>query len=155
MPKPVILAAVLIDGVLHAVWNRDMVVSVDNLFAAFNDPGEDGTTSMVVEMLAVILDVTAAGNLGIKRNDNQSPPDTIIGRTDAREVVGIKDQGVAGLEGKWILILLFCKDIVGRAELFDGGVIEPCSFLHLGSDKKPLAFDLSHFRFDVAAAAYR
>lgn len=63
-----------------------MVVSIDNLLAAFDDPGEDRPASIVIEILAVILDVAATGDLGIKRNNDESPPDTIIGCTDARQM---------------------------------------------------------------------
>lgn len=154
MPEPVILATVIIDGILHAGRNRDVVVSIDNLLADFDDPGEDRAASIVIEILTVILDVAAAGDLGIKRDNDQSPPDTIIGCTDARQVVGIQHQCVAGLEGKRILVLLLSKDIIGRAELFDGRIIEPCTFLHLGNNEKPLPLDLCHFRFDVSATTY-
>ena len=68
MPEPVILATVIIDGILHAGRNRDVVVSIDNLLAAFDDPGEDRAASIVIEILTVILDVATAGDLGIKRN---------------------------------------------------------------------------------------
>lgn len=56
------------------------------------------------------------------------------------------------LEGKRILVFLLRKDIICRAELLDGRVVEPCTFLHLGSNKKSLALNLGHFRFDVSAA---
>ena len=154
VPKLVILATIIIDGILYASWNRDMVICIDDFLAAFDDPGEDRAASIVVEILAVILDVAAVGDLGIKRNDDESPSDTIIGCTDTRQVVGIEHQRVAGLEGKWILIFLLCKDIIGRAELLDGRVIKPCTFLHLCSNEKSLPLDLGHFRFDVSATTY-
>ena len=68
-------------------------------------------------------------------------------------MVRIQHQRVAGLEGKRVFILFLRKHIVRRAELLDGGVVEPCAFLHFRSDQQAFTFDLSHFRFDVSAAA--
>ena len=68
-------------------------------------------------------------------------------------MIRIEHQRVAGLEGKRIFILFLCEHIIRGAELLDGGVVESCTFLHFRSDQKAFAFDLSHFRLDVSAAA--
>ena len=91
--------------------------------------------------------------LGIERDDDEPSPDTIIGCADARQMVGVKHQRVARLEGKRVLVLLFCKDIVGGAELLDGRVVQSGTLLHLCCNEQTLALDLSHFRLDVAAAS--
>ena len=52
------------------------------------------------------------------------------------------NQRVAGLEGKRVFILFLRKYIIRRAELLDGGVVEPCTFLHFRSDQQAFAFDL-------------
>ena len=49
--------------------------------------------------------------------------DTIIGRTDTRQVVGVQNQRVTRLEGERVLILFLRKHIVGGAELLDCGVV--------------------------------
>ena len=68
-------------------------------------------------------------------------------------MIGVKHQRVAGLEGERVLVLLFREHVVRGAELFDGGVVESGTFLHLSCNKKPFAFDLRHFRLDVSAAS--
>ena len=60
---------------------------------------------------------------------------------------------MAGLEGERVLVFLFCEDIIGGAELLDGGIVQTSTFLHLGSNEESFTLDLSHFRFDVSAAS--
>ena len=68
-------------------------------------------------------------------------------------MVGVKHQSVAGLEGERVLIFLLCKDIIGGAELLDGGIVQTSTFLHLGSNEESFTFDLRHFWFDVSTAS--
>ena len=62
---------------------------------------------------------------------------------------------MAGREGKRIFVLFLCEHIVRGAELLDGGVVEPCAFLHLRSDEQALALGLGQLRLDVPPAADR
>lgn len=104
-------------------------------------------------MLAVIFNVALALNLGIEWDDDKAMPDAIIGCTDAGQMIGVQHKGMAGLEGERVFVLFLCKDVIGGAELFDGGIVQAGTFLHLGSNQKALALDLSHFGLDVSAAA--
>jgi len=78
MPEPVILTAVFIDGFRHTVGNWNLVVECDYFLCTFNDPSQNAFTSVFIQILAIILDVGIAFNLGTKRNDNKPAPDTII-----------------------------------------------------------------------------
>ena len=60
---------------------------------------------------------------------------------------------MAGLEGKRVFILFLREHIVRGAELLDRRIVEASAFLHFRSDQQAFAFDLSHFRLDVSAAA--
>ena len=68
-------------------------------------------------------------------------------------MVGVKHQCVAGLKRERILVFLLCKDIIGGAELLNGGIVQTSTFLHFGCDEESFSFDLSHFRFNVSAAS--
>ena len=77
--KPVVLTAVFIDSFLHAIRHGNLVIRLDDLFGTFDDPRQNATASVVVKVLAIILDVAAAGNLGVERDDDKSSPDVVIG----------------------------------------------------------------------------
>ena len=64
-------------------------------------------------------------------------------------MVGIEHQCVAGLEGERVLVFLFCKDIIGGAELFDGGIVQTSTFLHLAAMRSllPLISAISGLMF--------
>lgn len=123
MAEPVILIAIFIDGLLDASGNRNLVVQLDDLFGTFDDPRQNAFTGIIKQVLTVIFDVALAGDFRIEWNDDQTTPDTIIGRTDTRQVVGVQNQRVTRLEGERILILFLRKYIVGGTELLDGGVV--------------------------------
>ena len=123
-------------------FNRDLIES-----AAFSG-GIRATTAE-----GTSSDVALAGDFRIERNDDQTTPDTIVGRTDARQVVGIQNQRVTRLEGEWVLIFFLHKHIICRAELLHGGVVQAGAFLHFRCNEQTLAFDFSHFRLDISAAS--
>ena len=60
---------------------------------------------------------------------------------------------MARREAEGVLVFLFRKDIVHGTELLDGGIVQPCAFLHFGSNEQTLALDLSHLRLHIAAAS--
>jgi hypothetical protein len=152
MSEPVVLAAVFLDGLRHAVRDRNLVAQRDDLFGTFDDPCQNAFSGIFIQVLAVILDVALALILalnGITMSLRQIPSSD----ADARQMVGVQHQRVAGLEGERVFVLLLREHIIRGAELLDGGIVEPCTFLHFGSDQKALALDLRHFRLDVPAAA--
>ena len=153
MAEPVILSTIFIDGLLDASGNRNLVVQLDDLFSTFDDPRQNAFTGIIKQVLTVIFDVALAGDFRIERNDDQATPDTIIGRTDTRQVVGVQHQRVARLEGERVFILFLRKHIIGGAELLDGGIVQAGAFLHFCCNEQTLAFDLGHFRFDISAAS--
>ena len=55
--EPVILTAVIIDGFLHGIRNRELVAQVDDLLGAFDDPGKNALASVLVEVVTVVLDL--------------------------------------------------------------------------------------------------
>ena len=154
MAEPVILAAVFVDCFLYALRHRDLVFQLDDLLGTFDDPRQNAFASVVIQVLAVILDVAFAGDLRTERDHDQPAPDPVVRSADPRQMIRIEHQRVAGLEGERVLILLFREHIVRGAELLDRGVVQPRAFLHLSSDQEPLALDLGHFRLDVPAAAH-
>ena len=76
--QPVILAAVFVDGLLYALRYRDPVFQLNDLLRTLDDPGEYALASVVIQVLAVILDVALAGDLGAERDHDQPAPDTVI-----------------------------------------------------------------------------
>lgn len=155
MPEPVILASVFVDCLLHTGGQRNLVILLDDLFGTLDNPRENAVTGIGIQVLTVILDVALALNLGIERDDDKATPDAIVGCADAGQMVGVQHKGVAGLEGERVFVLFLRKNVISGAELLDGGIIQTGTFLHLSSNQKTLALDLSHFRLDVSAAADR
>ena len=109
MSEPVVLAAIFIDGLRHAVRYRNLVVQRDDFFGSFDDPCQYAFTGIFIQVLTVIFDVGFALDLGVERNHDKPAPDTIIGGGDAGQVVCIQHQRVAGLEGKRVFILFLRK----------------------------------------------
>lgn len=72
--EPVVLAPVFVDGRLYAGRDRNLVVQVDDLFGTLDDPRQYAFPSIVIEVLAVVLDVALAGNLGVERDDDEPTP---------------------------------------------------------------------------------
>ena len=80
MTEPVVLASIFVDGRLHADRDRNLVIEVDDFFGTFDDPRQNALSGIVVEILAVVLDVALAGNLGVERDNDEPAPDTVITR---------------------------------------------------------------------------
>ena len=108
---------------------------------------------MVDKIVAVVLDVALALDLGIERNHDKATPSAIIGRADLREMVGVKYQAVAGRKAEGVFVLFLRKDVIGGTELLDGGVVQPSAFLHLGGNEQTLTLDLRHLRLHIPAAS--
>ena len=66
MGKPVILRPVLRDSFLHAFRHGDFVVKRNDLLGTLNDPCQNAFTGVLVKVLAIVLDVAVALNLGIE-----------------------------------------------------------------------------------------
>lgn len=139
--EPVILAAVVIDGLLHDSRNRELVAQVDNLFGTLDDPGKNALSGILIQVVAVVLDVALALDLGIERNHDKATPSAIIGRADLREMVGVKYQAVAGRKAEGVFVLFLRKDVIGGTELLDGGVVQPSAFLHLGGNEQKASIE--------------
>ena len=133
--EPVILATVIIDGFLHGSRNRELVAQVDDLLGTFDDPGKNALSGILREVIAVVLDIAVALNLGIEGNDDQTAPGAIIGCTDLRQMVGVQHQAVAGRKAEGVFLLFLRKDVIGGAEMIDGGIVQPSAFLHLSGNK--------------------
>ena len=63
--EPVVLASIFVDGRLHAGRDRNLVVQVDDLFGTLDDPRQNALPGIVIKVLAIVLDVALAGNLGM------------------------------------------------------------------------------------------
>lgn len=151
--EPVILAAVVIDGFLHDSRNRELVAQVDDILGALDDPGKNALSGILIQVVAVVLDVTLALNLGIERDHDKATPGAIIGCTDLRQMVGVKHQAVAGRKAEGVFVLFLRKDVIGGTELLDGGIVQPSAFLHLGGNEQTLSLNLCHLRLDIPTAA--
>ena len=68
-------------------------------------------------------------------------------------MVGIQNERVTRGKAEWIFVFLLGKNVIGGAELFDRGVVEPCAFLHFCRNQKPFALGFCHFRLDIPSAA--
>jgi len=90
MAKPVILRPVLGNGLLHTLWHRNFVIECNDLPGTFDHPGKNALAGVLIEVFAIVLDITAALNLGIEGYDDQPAPDAVIGGTDLRQVVCIE-----------------------------------------------------------------
>ena len=137
----------------HAVRHRDLVVEGDDLLGTLDHPRQNALTGVVVEVLAVVLDVGLALDLGVERDHDEPAPDAVVGGGDAGQVVRVQDQRVAGLEGEGVFVLLLREHVVGGTELLDRGVVQACAFLHLSSDQQALPLDLGHLGLDVPATS--
>lgn len=147
------MCAVVINSSLHGSRNRKFVVQVNDLFCAFYDPGKNAFSGILIQVVAVVLDVALSLDLGIERDDDQAAPGTVIGCTDLRQMVGVKRQAVAGRKAERVFVLFLREDVIGGAELLDGGIVQPSVFLHRGGDEQTLAFDLRHLRLHIPAAS--
>lgn len=98
MAKPVVLRPVLRNGLLHALRHRNFVIQRNDLLGTLNHPCENALASVLIEVLAIVLDVAATFNLGVEGYNNQSAPDTVIRGADLRQVVCIEYQRMAGRE---------------------------------------------------------
>ena len=79
VPEPIVLATVFINGILHTFRYRNLVIRLDDFFGTFDDPRQNATASIVIKILAIVLDIIASCNLGVERDNNKSSPNTIIG----------------------------------------------------------------------------
>ena len=108
---------------------------------------------MMVQIVSVVLDVPTALNNCVKGNDDQPAPDAFIKCADPRQVVGIKDDKVAGTEAERVFVLLFRIDFIGRADLLDNRCIQPRAFIDLYSFLS-IAFS-NIFRVSISRNDYR
>ena len=88
MSEPVVLAAIFIDGLRHAVRYRNLVVQRNDFFSTFDDPCQYAFTGIFIQVLTVIFDVGLALDLGVERNHDQPPPGAGVGATHTGQVVG-------------------------------------------------------------------
>ena len=94
-----------------------MEVCLDGFLRSIDDPGHNVGTGILVKVIRIVLDVGFSGDLGIERNNDQTPPDTIIVCTDLRQVVGIQHQGMGRNKVERVLILLLRLDFIGGTKL--------------------------------------
>ena len=112
MPQPVIIFPVVLNGCFHDLRQIRLEMQGNRLLGSLDDPLQDVTAGLLIEIIRIILDVAVADDLCIEGNDDQSPPDAIIVGTNLRQVVRVEDQRVRRREGKRRLVLLLRKDLI-------------------------------------------
>ena len=127
--KPVVVITVRADRRLYAVRSFDLVICCNDLFCTFDQPLQNCTACVVNEVLRVVLNIRCSLNLCVERNNDQSPPCTIIACTDFREVICVKDKRVGRLEIERGFELLLGKNRIRTAKLFYHGGVQPHAFL--------------------------
>ena len=130
-----------------------MIAGINDLFCPFDYPRKNAFSGIVVKIVSEIFNVVFAFDFGIERNDDQPAPDTVVRGRDSRQVVGIQNERVTRGKAERIFVFLLGKNVIGGAELFDRGVIEPCTLLHFCRNQKPFALGFCHFRLDIPSAA--
>ena len=76
--EPVVLAAVIVNGFLDAAGDRDFVIQVYDFLCALDHPGQNTFACVLLEAIAIVLDVALALNLCIEGDDDQSAPSAVI-----------------------------------------------------------------------------
>ena len=66
----------------------------DGLLGTLYDPAHNIRAGVLEQVIRVILDVAAAFDLCLKRDDNQSAPGTFIGGTDLWKMVCVQHNGM-------------------------------------------------------------
>ena len=154
MSQPVIVLPVPGNGIPDHLGLINVVVLVDHTFGAFDDPGQNRTACLVIEVIGIVLDVRFSGDFSIERDNDQPTPGTGIHGTDLGQVIGIEDERMAGHIAEGVLILFLSVDFVGGAELLHIGCVQAHTLLQLGSDDEPLSLGLGQLRFHVPFAAH-
>ena len=98
---------------MHTFGYRKLVFEGNNLSGAFDDPGQHRLSSVLIQILTVVLDIRLPVNLGVKRDHDKPPPDSVIRGANLGKMVGIKDQCMRGGERERILIFLLGKKVIG------------------------------------------
>ena len=93
----------------------NLVVLGNDPDRAFDDPAQDCSAALLVEVVGVVLDVAVALNDRVKRDHNKPSPCTGIQSADLRQVIGIEHQRVGGYVGERVLVLLLGVDFVSGA----------------------------------------
>ena len=96
--EPVVVAAVLADGFLHAGGTKQMELAGDDLLRTFDHPGEDGAAGLIQELLGEVLPVRLALDLRLEGDDDQTAPDAGVCGADLRQMVRVEDEGVGRIE---------------------------------------------------------
>ena len=127
--KPVVVITVRADRRLNAIGSFDLVICRNNLFCTFDQPLQNCTSSVVNEVLRVILDIRCSLNLCVERNHDQSSPSTVIRGSHLWQVIRIEDQRVGRLEIERGFELFLGKNAVSGTELFYHGGVQSHAFL--------------------------
>ena len=122
MGEPVVFALILADGFLHTGGQIQLELSGDDLLGSLDDPGEDGAGGMIEELPGIILAVGGALDLRLEGDDDETTPDAYVLGSHLGQVIGIEDQGMAGIEVKGGAVLGFALDLIRGAELLDHGL---------------------------------
>lgn len=82
MSQPVIVLPVPGNGIPDYLGLINVVVLVDHTFGTFNDPGQNRTACLVIEVVSIVLDVRFFGDFSIERDNDQPTPGASIHGTD-------------------------------------------------------------------------
>ena len=107
MIKPVVVGTVLIDSLLYAFREFELVVGIDYLFCTLDNPRENGIACIVIKMIGKVLNIARALDFCVKGNNDESSPNAVVRSGYSREVVCVKNEGVAGGEAEGVLVFLF------------------------------------------------
>ena len=130
-----------------------METALDDLLCPFNYPGKHRRPSLLKEVIRIVLDVAITLNDSVKGNNQQPPPRARVIGTHPRQMVGIKDKGVARRKMERVFILLLSLDCIRGTKLFDEGGIEPHTLVKFCRNQHTLALGLGQFRLHVTLAA--
>ena len=129
MSQPVIVLPVPGDGIPDHLRLINVVVLVDHTFGTFDDPGQNCTACLVIEVVSIVLDVRFSDDFSIEWNNDEPTLGASIHGTDFGQVVGIEDERMAGHIAEEVLILFLRVDFVGGTELLHIGCVQAHTFL--------------------------
>ena len=76
---------------------------------------------MFIKVIRIVLYIRTALNLCMERNDDQTPPGTVIRCPDLRQMVCVEHNRMGRRKIKRILELLFTPHLVRGTQLFQDG----------------------------------
>ena len=123
----------------------------DGFLGTLHNPAHDVGTSILKQVIRVILNITAAFDLCMERNDDQSAPGTFIRCTDLRQMVCVQNNSMRRDEAKRVLELLLGIHNVSGTKLFQYRSRQAHTFLQLGCNNQTFAFEFCHFWLYVSA----